>query len=182
MTNADKWAKLQTNVFKCVQTLSNNIFVWTNIEQILYCTVSMPGQYIRTTLLSFLPWHLPLYCFLQFSLNTSFQPFFKVDWCCRSSLNSTRTGWKTISSIPFPLIYHNPYLKPWNNEDTAKTVTIFIALRSLKLLKYQSSTVKGARWLQYLKKNDSRILTDNSHLFHNACPDLTINCKTKLKH
>ena len=37
--------------------------------------MSAPGQYIRT-LLSFRPWYLPLYCFLRYALNSSFQPGF----------------------------------------------------------------------------------------------------------
>ena len=83
----------------------------------------------------------------------------------------------------FPLIYHNCHLKPRYNEDTAKTVTISIAFGSLKLLYIRvRSTVKDARWLQYLKKKESRISTDNSHLFHNASLDPTINCKRKLQY
>ena len=39
----------------------------------------------------------------------------------------------SIGSL-FPLIHHNPYLKPRYNEDIAKTVTISIAFGSLKLL------------------------------------------------
>ena len=53
-------------------------------------------------------------------------------------------------------------MKPRYKEDVAKTATIFIAR--------QTSIVKETSLGDYniLKKYDSRILSDNSHLFHNA--------------
>ena len=122
VTNTDKRAKVQTNVFKCIQTLSNNTFVWTNIEQILQASTYAPFSLFFAGIYPFTA-SCDLHLTLAFNLS--------LTWTKKPEENAAEVH--SIRSL-FPLIYHNLQLKPRCNEDIAKTVTISIAFGCLKFL------------------------------------------------